>query len=250
MASLDSVRGKVESAYQHLQAIVSEIRGQSYKEVGKATLGEVEIDGRRAVSVGMEEGSISPALPYLIGDCLQNLRTSLDYLVWELVLSAGNVPNEKNQFPICDTQDAFKGQFRRHRLDGIPQLGFAEIESLQPYQCGKGAMSNSLLILEKLCNINKHRRLILTRGTPVGLIAQAMSEDGSAVPAFFPVGDHATNIGLPRVSGKQVKMEGISVHCVTFEESAVRGEQVNQVLGRIGAEIVSNVLPRFEKFFK
>lgn len=249
MASLKGVRGKIEWAGQHLNSIASEIcRYADYKN-SEAVIGESEVDGNHVLSVRLSEMTVPPSLPYLIGDCLQNLRTSLDYLIWELVESAGNVPSTKNQFPICEASDDFKSQLRRHRLDGISPDAVTEIEGLQSYQPGNRGSYNLLLVLDKLCNINKHRRLILTAGEPVGIVTNAVNAPGSCAPWFLPVGDLATDVGFSEAFKPQMKMKGISIHCVTFQESAVCGEEVCQTLGRIGYEITSSVIPRFERFF-
>ena len=55
-------------------------------------------------------GPIPGRLPILIGDCLQNLRSALDYLVWELVLAAKNELGRHNMFPVCSTPETFDQQ--------------------------------------------------------------------------------------------------------------------------------------------
>jgi hypothetical protein len=57
----------------------------------------------------------------IIGDGLQNIRSALDYLVWELVLAANAEPGEKHQFPICAIPKAFKDEIRRGRLSGLSE---------------------------------------------------------------------------------------------------------------------------------
>src|SRR5271154_1020769 len=65
-------------------------------------------------------GPVPGRLSIIMGDCIQNLRSSLDYLVWELVLSAKNKPGKHNMFPICSTPEFFGQQLiNRRRLDGV-----------------------------------------------------------------------------------------------------------------------------------
>ena len=80
----------------------------------------------------------SPLNCRFVGDCLQNLRSSLDYLVWELVLSANNHPRKNNMFPICSTADAFKDAVTN--LTGCSEFlshAVTLIQNLQPYHLGQ-----------------------------------------------------------------------------------------------------------------
>ena len=98
-----------------------------------------------------------------MGEFFQNLRSSLDYLVWELVIAAKNTPGKHNMFPVCSTPDAFQDAVgKQRRLLGVPDIAKAVIECLQPYNCGD--FSKALLwIIDDLCNTNKHRRVLLTK---------------------------------------------------------------------------------------
>ena len=99
---------------------------------------------------------------FIIGDCFQNLRSSLDYLVRELVIAAGNKPTDREMFPICKTPKGFKGAVERGQLEGIPADAFKEIESIQPYNLGDDWEKSTLWVVDELTNINKHRRVPLT----------------------------------------------------------------------------------------
>jgi hypothetical protein len=107
-------------------------------------------------------GPIPGRVPIIIGDCLQNLRSALDYLVWELVLTAKNEPGRHNMFPICSTLEAFENQLGKNRLKGVTPDAIAEIRNLQPYHHGRDFDKTKLWVLDDLCNINKHRRVVTT----------------------------------------------------------------------------------------
>src|SRR5689334_7092437 len=102
-------------------------------------------------------------LPLIIGDCIQNIRSALDYLVGELVLAANRKPDEHHAFPVCNTPEAFKESQKRKRLTGLSKEMIAEIEALQPYIVGARLRDHAFWILDRLCNINKHRRILLTK---------------------------------------------------------------------------------------
>src|SRR5436305_13077108 len=90
-------------------------------------------------------------LGVLIGEIVQNLRTSLDYLIHRLAwYDAGPDAERKTQFPIEDKPEVFKGRKRTH-LEGLTADHIAAIERLQPYNGVKW-----LAALRDLFNGDKH----------------------------------------------------------------------------------------------
>ena len=81
--------------------------------------------------------------------------------MWELCLAANSVPGTKNAFPICTTDAHFDKALQRRRLTGLSACAVAEIRELQPYTHGQDYQSSNLWLLDELCNINKHRRVLL-----------------------------------------------------------------------------------------
>ncbi|HVT12952.1 MAG TPA: hypothetical protein VHE55_11860 [Fimbriimonadaceae bacterium] len=97
------------------------------------------------------------------GEALHDLRSCLDYLVWQLVSNAGNRPNRKNAFPICKSAEEFSGVTDRH-LHGVPHAKVALIERLQPYH-GSNPRKHPLFLLKSFNDFDKHR--VLTVAHPV-----------------------------------------------------------------------------------
>lgn len=186
----------------------------------------------------------------IIGDCLQNLRTALDYLVWELVLAAQNVPGKKNAFPVCLNAKSFKEAVRNGRIDGVPEDAKRLVETLQPYLDSRGTEGNVLVVLDELTNINKHRRVLLTILNPfftrdpiVGTV-----RDGEVVRLPY-VREAQTQATLKRGIGGQVEIDAYATVNVSFDEGAISGHEVVYVLERIATEIENGVMPLFDRFF-
>lgn len=96
-------------------------------------------------------------IPLIVGDCLNNLRSSLDHLIWQLVDSNTlATPTRTNMFPICDDEKQFTKQCSSGRLNGVPPSAIEEIRKLQPYEHFENRLLN---ILNELCNKDKHREL-------------------------------------------------------------------------------------------
>jgi hypothetical protein len=98
-------------------------------------------------------------LALIAGDVFNCLRASLDHLAWCLVLrNTGRYPGSNTQFPILEQPDP--GRFDRQTF-GIATEALAIIEYLQPYHATNtfGVKNHVLWRLNKLCNIDKHRRI-------------------------------------------------------------------------------------------
>jgi len=105
-----------------------------------------------------------PQLALIAGDALQCLRSSLDYLIWELAEAHGKKPHDRLMFPICTTPKSYKAAIDGHRLDGIGQQAIALVDAFQPlnHAVPDGTV---LAMLDSLTNVNKHRHVILTTFT-------------------------------------------------------------------------------------
>lgn len=105
-----------------------------------------------------------PEFALIQGDFLSNLRASLDYLVWQLVLAAENTPTYRNAFPRVRGESDW-GRARGDRLAGVDERWANEIKELQPYNRTDRPERHLLAVLDHVNNINKHRVLQTTVAT-------------------------------------------------------------------------------------
>jgi hypothetical protein len=128
--------------------------------------------------------------------------------VWELVLANGKVsPGKHHEFPICETANGFaKAVGHSRRLDGVHPDAIAAIQRLQPYADGVNVNHTFIWMLDKLTNINKHRRIILTVLKTIPLpkgVETSINDSISYAPVNPPVSEGDTKIGpFPIVDGK------------------------------------------------
>jgi len=154
--SLQSVSLKLKRAATHLREIKS--IDATFANV-QLTMPFIRDQERRVGYFEVKLPDPPEAVSPVVGDCLHNLRSSLDYLIWQTVRSnPPHTPGRKNMFPICRSQTAFDDQVRRGRLDGVPQEAAAAIQSLQPFS----SPGHPLTLLDDLYNADKHRDLSLT----------------------------------------------------------------------------------------
>jgi hypothetical protein len=95
--------------------------------------------------------AIPDRIPHILGDCLGCLRSSLDYLVWELVRANGNDPTEKNAFPVAVTPENYRSQLGRGMLGGVSPEAAATIEKFQPYHVAAGGPAMRIADSPKSC---------------------------------------------------------------------------------------------------
>lgn len=98
------------------------------------------------------------ALATRLGDCLQNYRSALDHLIWELsVLESGDPPPQPRRisFPAYDEAARFAGQ----GLHAVATDVVDEVKKLQPYHDGAKAHENPHWLLCELSNVDKHRTI-------------------------------------------------------------------------------------------
>jgi hypothetical protein len=74
----------------------------------------------------------------IAGDCLQNLRSVLDYLVWQLVIANGKKPGRWNAFPVCLSPESYNKALKNNRLKGVAPEAKKIIKNLQPAFLPKG----------------------------------------------------------------------------------------------------------------
>lgn len=97
----------------------------------------------------------------LLGEAVHNLRTALDYVVFELgVLDLDGIepPGGKTAFPLAVDRANFDAVAPRY-LEGLSTPHRDMIERMQPYHAPHGRDSFVFKILDDLANDNKHRLL-------------------------------------------------------------------------------------------
>jgi len=111
--------------------------------------------GDTVIKLGKCE-TIPEDFPLIIGDVLQNLRSALDHLVWQLVLSNGGTPGVNTSFPISKSAEYYKADAPR-KVKGVAPEPIKMIDALQPY----GGGNEDLYGLHLLNIADKHRLLLI-----------------------------------------------------------------------------------------
>src|SRR5258708_6040909 len=108
--------------------------------------------------------TVSPVLSAIIGDAIHNLRVSLDYLAWELVIATGQKPpNKATFFPVRKTPDkADQGGCTYPDIKpGVSMAVRKILDEIQPYNRPTNPANHDLAILHGLDINDKHHELLV-----------------------------------------------------------------------------------------
>jgi hypothetical protein len=217
---------------------------------------------------------LPPNLSFIAGDCIHNLRSILDNLVWQLGNLSGCSKTKLRimGFPACITPQGFAGEL--NLLSCLPQAAIDIIESLQPYQPYKGRnepYSHPLWILNRLWNDDKHRTPILvvafhagTGFSPKGGTKAVRLPEGRLVDMFVfePPAPMKLTVGGRCEDGKEIATIPFRIgeaepqfnvkvsFDIAFDESTpAKGQSASKCLRNLHNFIRDEVLTPFELTF-
>jgi hypothetical protein len=174
------VRLKVDTAKEHITDLERELR--SFLDTKPYEVGTKRDPQTRKLIYYLTGVKDTPSrVASITGDALQNLRSSLDHLAWQLVLANSCSPGNGTGFPIAESAMKYK-QLRARNVQGMSQAAIKAIDAIKPYKGGNDALWR----IHELNRIDKHRTVVTV---------------GSAF-AFFDVGplmqrEVATMVSFP-----------------------------------------------------
>jgi hypothetical protein len=160
---LQGFEAKLSRADEHLEALDAEI--DNFLDLHPYAV-NFEIDEKTGQKVArLEVNGELPAVRWglMLGDCVHNMRSALDHLVWAL---SGPEPPPKTEFPIFHEREKFEAVSRgggRYKIRGVKDpKARTLIESVQPcYSDRPTKTGHQLWSLQELSNVDKHQVLHL-----------------------------------------------------------------------------------------
>jgi hypothetical protein len=145
-----------------------------------------------------------------LGDCLQNYRSVLDHLIWELsVLASGSPPPQPRRISFPAYDDAAK--FSRQGLHAVANDAADEVERMQPYHDGAKAHENPLWLLCELSNIDKHRTIHVVNHYSPGIAVDLTPEVAGSVVEQREPGPVEDGAVLARVCWPRPELERVEI---------------------------------------
>jgi len=161
--SLDGAYARVARAREHLAALASAVASVS---VPANTTGAFEDIGTAT--------PVDPIHSILVGEITYNLRSALDYLIYELALLDTASIQEKTQFLIIDSPSDWKQEAKR-RLPGLSPVHQDAIRMLQPFSGCQWTRT-----LRDTSNSDKHRHLAIVQA-PSAAVVELSSRQAATI---------------------------------------------------------------------
>ena len=164
MANLSGVLAKLERADEHRQAF-EDLLEEFLAADPYSIITEYDPEsGWHSLRWNVHREPPLERLALLFGDMISNLRTTLDYLVWQLVLASGSRPGRRTGFPVVRKEKDWPVQSSA-ALRGVAPEWVEQIEARQPFLWPLQPAFHPLAILDHVNNLNKHRFL------PAGVVS-------------------------------------------------------------------------------
>jgi hypothetical protein len=235
MANPEEIQWKLYRAKQHYD----ELNGQMLKwwgeEPGHLVLSPESTPEKPLYVFDVKE-PIPAKFGLIAGDCLQNLRSILDYLVWQLVIANNKKPGRWNAFPVCRTPESYKQALKNGKLRGIAPEAKKIIKSLQPAFLPKGPNPKAIYVLDELTNENKHRTPLLTSCV-------------STIKPDAPLPFRHVELEITRTQNGQLIPGERLVAFVAYKHPLVKRLEVLAVLDALFLDVAEDNLPLFDQFF-
>lgn len=151
------------------------------------TAGELDMNAREWIERFQVHETPPLRLGVILGDCVHNLRSALDHLVWQLTLLDGGTPDDETQFPIASKSEAQFDRMAERRVPHLTDAHRATIKRAQPYHGGNEADSHPLAVLATLSNTDKHKLVhptysfMATDADEIGRHFLGMAEEGMPI---------------------------------------------------------------------
>jgi hypothetical protein len=217
---------------------------------------------------------IPPEIGLIAGDAINNSRSALDHLAYQLYMvgpggQAGGI-GSRIYFPIADDSAKYKAESPR-KVNGLSQAAIKAIDAIEPYKGGQTDKSDMLWRLEKMNNIDKHRLLVAVgsqfRSVDIGgdfqrdlekLMAKGPPEIAARIVGPIPKIDvflQPADRMWPLKAGDELFIDAPDADVdenrqfrfeVAFGESRViEGEQIVETLQHM-ADLVDNLISSFK----
>jgi hypothetical protein len=178
---LDAAFYRITRATEHLVDLQPRISALMLEQQ-KAAIAHFQAHSREYISHHTHMQLVAPmSVAVRMGEICYNLRTALDYLVFEIAKLDSGTPQDFTQFPIVSSKDKFRFWKKNARSKGINAAHIAAFETLQPY---KGCNWTSALTV--LLNKDKHREFNELGGTAT-LVFYTIWGDRDYATLPFPI---------------------------------------------------------------
>lgn len=185
-ASLSGPELKVWRAKKHLEEVEELLQRFTESDPYELVAENDPETGRREVKVARAE-AIPAGIGLAAGDCIHNLRSALDHLIWQLVVANdGNPEDLQTAFPVWRTEADFVSA-KPGPAKGISKQALDLLYGLKPYKGGNDALWR----LHRLDIVDKHRLLLAVASNAESTVVNlgALGREVFELPGMKPIPD-------------------------------------------------------------
>ena len=152
--SLPDVRAKIKRANQHVHDLQAAVNTFAERKSNRV-ITEVDKKAGKTVFKAQITEDIPPEISAIIGDCVHNLRTALDYIICTAVVTNGRQITRRHGFPIALSQKKFETDCVS-KIAGTSQEVARLVRRLKPYKGG----CEPFWIIHNLDALDKHQAIV------------------------------------------------------------------------------------------
>lgn len=197
----EGCRAKIDRAKFHFKQFESHLRAFEKDLYGLIATKDDPQTGERVV-YAMHPRVLFLGFSIVVGDVIHQARSSLDHLIYGMIVANRAKPERRSAFPVFWEADKYKIN-GRPMLEGLSPAAIAIVEGLQPIK--PDYTTDPLYILNELWNRDKHRLLSMTNirlnafkegyrdmartfylESPILNLTVAATEDGAEIGRFRP----------------------------------------------------------------
>lgn len=258
--SLSGPRAKYRRGREHIEALQRKIDQFAHDNPDPKVEEFDPETGRYTVAIKFRKKPDGEGWGILLGDAIQNLRSVLDHIVWQLVRLNRERPGHQTYWPSVTSEERYwsprkcgRPSVREEALRGVGDEPRALIDSLQPYTAGTAMDQHFLSLLIPLSNADKHRVVqagffaieeppekFLARNEDVGDVLEGTFASGP-LDEDAPFLDARFEITGPN---PHVQMERDLTLIVGFGEERFSFPAIREIVPKVG-----QVIDAFQPFF-
>ncbi|WP_157214359.1 hypothetical protein [Pseudomonas sp. GM60] len=258
MDYLENSTAKLNRAIKHLNEFIHEADAFLATSPFGIRVENYEDNGAKCIRFSYNVHQDPPkALGVIAGDCIHNLRSILDNIIWSLgkiyLSTDQKAKPDRLYFPVLKTEEEYKRKIETPELIAIkqfPQSAQDLIERLQPYN---GTLpAHRISVLHALWNADKHRSPNIVGGVGGGVSQSYNLQQPASLSAGVYI-QHGREFGygaLPENGIPQgAKIEVLDMHLL-FEEDGPASRFVvsgllSELIEIVRDEVIYKLAPLF-----
>ncbi len=216
---LDGCWEKINRAKESIDSLHEEITNFINHDSSFEIVGRHQKEGLEYALVAFGDPEVPLRFAVLAGEIIHHLRSSLDHLVYALIVQNGSTPSNKSQFPICSTAQKFEEACKRGQIDGVSESAKKLIIAMQPYTTPTPD-DTVLAVINQYDNFDKHRLLVIVSAIVKLGEEITIGVDSEIVSSSAEEGKMPNIVGLGDLGPRKISKEGVDVFTIQLAESA------------------------------